>query len=253
MKSAKVRSFFNAAGLALVLAVNYLANALPLNGKTTGQLSDQYNVLYTPAGYVFSIWGLIYTLLSVWVIYQLFPKNCDKPVFRRIGYWFVLNCLFNSAWIFAWHYEQVGLSLLIMFGLLSTLIVIYKKITETKETSAFIRIPFSIYIGWVSVATIVNTGVFLVSHNWNGWGLSHVTWTVIMLIVGTVLAFYFTSKNKDIFYSLVFVWAFIGIAIKRAELQDIWLSALLVAGVLAIHVIYRLLFNKTTSYNQRTQ
>ncbi|WP_353051247.1 hypothetical protein [Fictibacillus enclensis] len=144
------------------------------------------------------------------------------------------------------------MSLLIMFGLLATLIVIYKKITKTKGFSVWTRLPFSIYIGWVSVATIVNTGVFLVSHNWNGWGLSDVTWTVIMLIVGTVLAFYFTSRNRDIFYSLVFVWAFIGIAVKRTELKDVWLSALLVAGVLAVHVLYRL-FTRNFSYKQRTQ
>lgn len=250
MKSDTLRSLANVAGLILVLFVNYLANALPLNGKTTGQLSDQYNVLYTPAGYVFSIWGLIYLLLTIWVVYQALPKYRGRPVFRQIGYWFFLNCLFNASWIFAWHYERVGLSLIIMIGLLATLIVMYRKITDSKDYSFFVRLPISIYIGWVSVATIVNTGVLLVTINWNGWGISDITWTVIMLIVGAALAFYFTSRNGDIFYSLVFIWAFIGIAVKQADIEDIKISAFIVAAMLAIHVVFRI-FQKRQPYKHR--
>jgi hypothetical protein len=236
----KIRAYLNIIAFAAVILVNFLAESLPLNGNTTGELSDKYNVLITPSGYVFSIWGLIYLLLGLWVIYQALPKQMNKAVFRRIGYWFVLSCIFNCLWIFVWHYEKLELSLLVMIGLLASLIIIYYKINNNGEYRSFIRIPFSIYLGWVSVATIVNASVVLKYNGWEGFGLSDVTWTIIMLLIGTLLAMYFSLKNNDILYPLVFVWAYFGIGIRHIGTLDILSNiSFSLAALLLIFIIWR--------------
>ncbi len=238
--SATIRALLNIAALAAVIFVNYLANALPLNGSTTGELSAKYNVLITPAGYVFSIWGLIYVLLTIWVIIQVLPKNRNEPVYESIGLWFVLNCILNCTWIFVWHHELLGLSWIVMIGLLLSLIMIYTKIQNQDNKSSFVRLPFSVYLGWISVATIVNTAVVLKYSGWNGFGLSSVTWTVIMLIVGTGLAIFFTLLNKDVIYPLVFVWAYIGIGVRhKGEIEVLTYTSFSLAILLLLFIIWR--------------
>ncbi|ANC77068.1 hypothetical protein ABE65_009740 [Fictibacillus phosphorivorans] len=239
--SATFRAILNIVALAAVIFVNYLANALPLNGQTTGELSAKYNVLITPAGYVFSIWGLIYLLLTIWVIVQVLPQNRDKPVYENIGLWFVLNCILNCTWIFVWHYEFLGLSWLVMIGLLLSLIMIYTKIQNQDNKSPFVRLPFSVYLGWISVATIVNTAVVLKYSGWNGFALSSVTWTVIMLLVGTGLAIFFTLLNKDVIYPLVFVWAYVGIGVRhKGEIDVLTYTSFTLAILLLLFIIWRL-------------
>ncbi|KZE66088.1 hypothetical protein AWM68_06850 [Fictibacillus phosphorivorans] len=238
--SSKIRAYLNVIALLAVILVNYLANALPLNGNTTGELSAKYNVLITPAGYVFSIWGLIYLLLGFWVIYQALPKNQNKPVFQSIGLWSVFNCILNCTWIFVWHYEQLGSSLLVMIGLLLSIIVIYTRIQKQEEKSLFIRLPFSIYLGWISVATIVNMAVVLKYSGWNGFGLSSVTWTIIMLFVGALLAMFFTIQNKDFVFPLVFVWAYIGIGVRHMGKIDVLSNtSFALAALILLFVIWR--------------
>lgn len=238
--SEKFRAYFNILALGAVILVNYLANALPLNGNSTGALSAKYNVLITPAGYVFSIWGFIYTLLAIWVIYQAMPKQINQPVFKTIGYWFVISCIFNCLWIFVWHYEKLIISLIVMIGLLLSLIVIYSKIQSIENRSRYILSPFSIYLGWVSIATIVNTSVVLKYSGWNGFGLSSETWTITMLIVGMILAFVFTIINDDFIYPLVFVWAFIGIGIRHmGDIDIIANTSFSLAVVLLLFIIWR--------------
>ncbi|MQR96304.1 TspO/MBR family protein [Fictibacillus phosphorivorans] len=239
--SATFRAILNIVALAAVIFVNYLANALPLNGQTTGELSAKYNVLITPAGYVFSIWGLIYLLLTIWVIVQVLPKNRDKPVYESIGLWFVLNCILNCTWIFVWHYEFLGLSWVVMIGLLLSLIMIYTKIQNQDNQSPFVRLPFSVYLGWISVATIVNTAVVLKYSGWNGFGFSSVTWTVIMLLVGTGLAIFFTLLNKDVIYPLVFVWAYVGIGVRhKGEIDVLTYTSFTLAILLLLFIIWKL-------------
>jgi translocator protein len=238
--SEKFRAYFNILALAAVILVNYLANALPLNGNTTGALSAKYNVLITPAGYVFSIWGLIYTLLAIWVIYQVMPKHMNHTVFKKLGYWFVISCIFNCLWIFVWHYEKLILSLIVMIGLLLSLIIIYSRIQSDENRPRYVLSPFSIYLGWVSVATIVNTSVVLKYSGWNGFGLSSETWTITMLIVGTILAFVFTFRNDDFIYPLVFVWAFIGIGIRHmGEIDVIANTSFSLAVLLLLFIVWR--------------
>ncbi|MDM5219750.1 TspO/MBR family protein [Peribacillus sp. NJ11] len=197
-----------------VVTVNFLANFLPLNGQTSGEVSDKLDVLFTPAGYVFSIWGFIYFLLAIWVIRQFLGNHLNSPVYKASSPWFALSCVLNSSWLLAWHYEHFLLSVFIIIALLATLMVIYISIKKVEHT-AFDLFPFSVYTGWVSVAAIADISYYLTYIKWEGYGISSVAWTIILLIAATILAFVFAGKNRDWCYPLVFVWAFIGIGIRN--------------------------------------
>lgn len=231
-----IRNLVIVIGVIVVLVMNGLANALPFNGLTTGEISDQFEVYFVPAGYVFSIWGLIYLGLILFAIYYVLPRNSDNPRLKRIYAWFGLSCLANIVWLVLWHYEQFPLTLLAMVILLLSLIGIYLqlgigKVKVSKGELWLVHVPFSIYLGWVSVATIANVTSLLDFLNWNGWGIQPQIWAVIMLIVGTVLAVLMAVTRKDVAYLLVFVWAFSGIAIKHSATPIVAVAAWVTAGV----------------------
>lgn len=208
-----------------MVAVNYLANALPIGGITTGEASDSYPNLFTPAGITFSIWGLIYLLLLGYTLYQfgLFQKQRSgerERIFDRVGKLFFATSLANIGWIFAWHYGVVWLSVLIMVVLLSLLIRIAEVLKEGESSLAdkfLIRLPFSVYLGWITVATIANVTVFLVSFNWDGFGLAEDFWAVVILVAGAMIGITRMIEFKDIAYGLVLVWAYGGIWFKHAS------------------------------------
>jgi hypothetical protein len=199
--------------LAGVLVMNYLATALPLAGRDTGEISDAYPTLVTPAGYVFAIWGVIYLALIGYAIYQALPAQASDPHLRAIGPVFALNGGLNVLWLWMWHNLWIGWSLLVMLGLLATLIVIYLRL---RDASAWLRLPFSIYLGWISIATIANASIFLVDADWGRFGLPEVTWAVIILSVGALIASLVAWRERDLAYVGVFVWAYIGIAANQA-------------------------------------
>lgn len=216
----KRRQVLNWVGLVVVLAVNGLANALPLNGKTTGEISDNIPTLFTPAGYVFSIWSVIYLGLLAFAWYQARRGKATADFQERIGYWFFLSCVFNSAWIVAWHYEQFLLSLAIMLGLLVSLLAIYLRLDIGRRTvstaeSRCVHLPFSIYLGWISVATVANVSTVLYQLGWAGGPLSPEVWTAIMVVVAGVLGIAMIVLRNEIGYPLVIVWALVGIWVAR--------------------------------------
>jgi len=207
-----------------VVIVNALAVTLPINNKTTEQLSDQYPNLFVPAGLTFSIWGVIYILLAIFVIYGLiiaFRKDTQKLSFiENIGILFFISCLANIGWIFAWHYEILPLSLVLMLLLLGSLITIYLRLRIGKSDSTrivkyLVHLPFSIYLGWITIATIANVTALLVDVNWNTFGLGEQFWAVAVIIVGIAIALSILFTRKDIFYCLVVDWALLGILLKR--------------------------------------
>ncbi len=207
---------FTVAAYVTMVAVNYLAVLLPLGGRGTGQISDNYPNLFAPAGYAFSIWGLIYTLLGIYVVYQLWQKK--NSLFTRINSLFIINALLNVAWIFAWHYDLIWLSVILMAGLLVTLIKIADILRLSKlnkKEKWLVQLPFSIYFGWITVASIANVTVFLVSIGWNGFGLSPEIWTVLILLVGTLIGVLRMLRDRFIAYGLVFVWAYSAILAKH--------------------------------------
>lgn len=207
--------------LLAMLIVNGLANILPLNGLNTGQVSDGFPSLFTPAGYVFAIWGVIYLALLLYATYQAFAAQRDNLRLRATGWWFVVSCIANIAWLFCWHYLQFTLSMLAMLVLLTSLIIIYQRL-ETGRSQVplaeqlLVRLPFSIYLGWISVATIANAAVVLISLHWDGFGLAPQVWTVIVITIAALLGAMASWLRHDWVYGLVLVWAFAGIAVKQA-------------------------------------
>lgn len=203
-----------------MLSVNYLANALPLGGRDTGVISDAYPNLFAPAGYAFSIWGLIYLLVGIYVVYQFSHTNDVLVV--RVNRFFVVNTLCNAGWLFAWHYDVIWLSVILMLGLLITLIKIADSVradTLTKKERLMVCLPFSIYFGWITVATIANITILLVSFGWNGFGLTESFWTVLVLLVGAGIGFWRTLHDRNIPYALVLMWAYGAIMAKHLSVS----------------------------------
>lgn len=208
-----------------MVTVNYLANALPIGGVTTGQASNAYPNLFTPAGITFAIWGLIYLLLAVFVIFfwMKFGEKSNKnrnELLGKTGKLFIISSLANIAWIFSWHYGMIPLSVVLMLVLLVTLIMLADLLNKEKFSSAekiWLLLPFSIYFGWITVATIANIAVLLVSLNWDRFGVADNIWTIIILLVGATIGIWRSIKDKNIPYLLVLVWAYGGIWFKHSS------------------------------------
>ncbi len=205
-----------------MVVMNALATTLPLNGQTTAEISDRYDTLFAPIGYTFAIWGVIYLLLGVYSVYQLVQ---DNAVIRTITPWFIGSSLLNGLWIVAWHYEVLWLSLVIIGSLLVTLIVINKQTTKERSgwsTSLALRLPFSVYFGWVTVATVANASALLVQLGWRGGlGLSEEGWLILILVVAAAIGTATALVNSSVGYGLVLVWAFWGILARHLS-ADGW-------------------------------
>lgn len=220
-----------------MVVMNYLANALPLNGKTTGQLSDAYPNLFTPAGVTFSIWGVIYILLLIFCVIQF--TTSYQAVISRIGWLIGLTCVFNALWIVAWHYERLPLSLILMLGLLVSLIWINVFIRDLPD--AFIKAGFGIYLGWICIAAIANVTALLVNFGWDGSAISGQTWTIIMILAGAVIVSVTIWRLENPFIGMAVVWAFAGIMIKRqADNRAIFITAAVM--IVAVAVVLMLSF-----------
>ena len=242
MSNDKLRQAIIVVMVIATIVVNGLATALPLNGQTTGEISDRFQVFFVPAGYVFSIWGLIYLGLGAYAIYQALPAQAGNPRLKRIGSLFVISSFANIAWIFLWHYEQFPLTLVAMLTLLVSLIAIYLRleIGRAKFTLAekwFVQIPFSIYLGWITVATIANVTSLLDYLNWGGWGIRPEVWTVIMLIAGLGIASAVSLTRGDVAYMLVLIWAFTGIAVKHQATALVATTAWIVSGLVLVMLV----------------
>lgn len=212
-----------------MIMMNYLANALPLNNKTTGQLADNYPNLFVPAGITFSIWGVIYILLAIYCVVQ-FTANYQAVV-SEIGLSFALSCLLNALWIVFWHYEKLPLSLVTMIALLITLIYINTSLTNLPLGIS--KASFGIYLGWICIAAIANVTALLVHYKWTGFGVSEEAWTIIMILVGAGIAALTLYKLRNPFIGLSVIWAFTGIIIKR--LDDYRL--IVITSIVAISVV----------------
>ncbi|MGE7808146.1 TspO/MBR family protein [Lysinibacillus capsici] len=197
-----------------MVIINGLASTVGINGKKTGEISNQVDVLFIPAGYVFSIWGLIYFLLFIWLVQQ-FRSSTTNRINSNLGL-FVITAFLNIAWLLSWHYELFITSIVIMVGLLVHIIFLY--VSYPKEDNRFSgRLPFSVYLGWISVALMANISFVLKYYEWDGFGLSEEIWAQLLLILATVLAAFIRVYKQDVFFPLVIIWAFIGIAIKNGE------------------------------------
>lgn len=214
-------------GYIMTIVVNALANILPINGLNTGELSDNIPNLFVPAGLTFSVWGVIYVLLALFTGYSIsdwFSKN-QKTLLHveEIGLAFIISSLANTVWIFLWHYQLINLSLIAMLCILGSLIYAHVKISRFSEEQKnlkwkwFVSYPFSVYLGWITVATVANVTAVLVVNNWNGFGISESIWTIIMISVAALVTIIMILRERDLAYALVVIWAFAGIIIKRLD------------------------------------
>lgn len=216
------RQGLNVFAVAATLVVNILANALPLNGLSTGEISDRFEVYFVPAGYVFSIWGVIYLGLIAFAVYQALPSQRENPRLRRVGTLFAWSCLANILWLFSWHSLQFELTAVFMLALLGLLLAVYLRLgigeAQTPRLERWlVDLPFSIYLGWISVATVANLSDLLWYWGWNGQPLQPEWWAVILLAVAAGLGLAMTITRRDLGYVLVLLWAFAGIAVKQAS------------------------------------
>jgi hypothetical protein len=226
-----------------MVTINALANILPINGKNTGELSDKYPNLFVPAGITFSIWGLIYLLLLFFIVYNFYSVIVNKnKITLKLNEYIVfgVTCLLNSFWILTWHYELIALSVIIMITLLLSLIYLFIKVDILKIKGIIekisIKIPISLYLGWISVATIANITALLIDYKWKGFGISENIWTIILIIIGAFLAILMLLIRKNISYALVIVWAYLGIIIKRSS-QTIVFYDIIYTCYIAIFII----------------
>lgn len=237
-------------GIVATLVINSMATLLPINGQTTAEISDRFPLLITPPGYIFSIWGLIYTGLIAYGVFQALPSRRDDARLQRIAWLFVVSCVANCAWILLWHYNQTALTVPVMLGLLLALITIDRRIDRDAplriDEIICLRLPFSIYLGWISVATIVNLTVMLYDGGWNGFGVTPEIWTAILLAVSAVLSATMGLWKGDAAFSLVVAWAASGIAAKNAALPLVssmaWVAT--IVSLLAAAAAILLFFNR---------
>ncbi|MDA3951361.1 MAG: tryptophan-rich sensory protein [Spirochaeta sp.] len=247
---ARIAAVVNAVAFLGMLVVNILATSLPLNDMTTGDLSDALPNLFVPSGITFSIWGLIWLLLAAYLVLQIrtaFDRRgdgvgedgmaeSDPYAPSVVGPWFALNMILNAGWIFAWHYQLVGLSVLIMLALLATLIVMFLNIDamiRRTGSQRFARVPISVYFGWITIATIANITAFLVSVGWGGFGVSDVVWTIVVIAAGLAVHAIMLLRHRNFAFAAVAVWAFAGIALKRIAEGTPEGPAVLVAAIVA--------------------
>jgi len=248
MSKDTLRQITNLLSVILALVVNVLAAALPLNNQTTAEISDRFKVYFVPAGYVFAIWGLIYIGWIAFIVYQFLPAQKESPRLRGLGYLFALTGVFNASWLFCWQYNQVGLSVIVMLILLGLLIASYLSLNIGRTTISTaekwsVDIPFSVYLGWITVATVANVTDWLYFINWNGFGIAPQVWAVIMLIVASLLGLLMTVTRRDSGYTFVLVWSFAGIAIKQAAeplvADSAWVAALIALGLAVFSLVQR--------------
>ena len=248
MKKDIWRQIANILSVVLALTVNILASTLPLNGQNTGEISDRFQVFFVPAGYVFAIWGVIYIGWIAFAVYQALPAQKENPRLRKLGYFFALSGLLNAAWLFCWHYNQFGLSVLVMLGLLGLLIASYLRLDVGRTPVGTaekwcVDVPFSIYLGWISVAAIANVTDWLYFVNWNGFGIAPEIWAVIMLLIASLVGVMMALTRRDSAYLFVFAWSFAGIAVKQAATPMVayaaWAAAVVALGLAIYSIVAR--------------
>ncbi|MCW4023027.1 MAG: tryptophan-rich sensory protein [Candidatus Bathyarchaeota archaeon] len=232
----------NIVAYVVTLIVNGLAGSTTvLGGVTSADVSDMYPTLVTPAGFTFAIWGIIYTLLALFVIYQALPKNKDKPFLSQVSWFFGLSSLFNVVWLVLWHYDFVTYSVILMLGLLTSLILVYRRLDIGRTTAdikerLMVHLPFSVYLGWISIATIANVSVALTAIGWDGFGIEASTWAVLIIVVALLLSIAMIALRKDIAFCCVVIWALFGILSKQSDYENIVLISEIAIGILAVAI-----------------
>jgi benzodiazapine receptor len=248
MSSDRTRQVVTVLVFLLTVAVNAAANALPINGQLTAEISDRFRVLVIPAGYVFAIWGVIYLLLAAFTVDQARPSRATDPTMRRLGWLPAVTGVLNTSWVLLFQYEVFVLTVPVMIALLITLIVInaitFADRDRLRGVLAWtVRIPFSVYLGWITVATIANIAQTLDALGFDAFGVQPQLIASAVLLLGLAIAVTFVWRFADVAYGLVIVWAYVGIVIKEMETAYVPIvagfGALAVAALVVLTVVGR--------------
>ena len=234
----------------LTVIMNSLAGSTKIiGGRNTADVSNANFTLIAPAGYVFAIWGVIYILLGIFVVYQALPSQKGKDYLNRISWLFILSSIVNIAWLFVWQYESLSLSVLLIFALLVTLIAIYVRLGIGKSNVILreklaVHLPFSVYLGWITVASIADVAATLVSYNWNGFGISPSTWAILVVAVTLIIIMLMLATRKDTAYALVIIWALVGIGVNHAGNQTVVVLTEAASALVAVAIVLTLLVTR---------
>jgi hypothetical protein len=250
----RILLLLNTLTLLAVLLANYLAGTGLVSDKSVGDVSAQYENLFTPAGYAFSIWGLIFLMLIAFVTYQwvAWLKSRDDEALLSTGPWFMLSNIFNGAWIFAWLSGYLGISVILMFLLLASLIILMFRLRlETWDAPvriiAFVWWPITIYIGWIVAASVANVSAYLVGIDWQMWNISETTWSVVMIVAATAIYILLIFARNMREAAAVGIWALMAIAVKQwGSVQETALTAVICSAVLFVLITYHALRNWKT-------
>jgi hypothetical protein len=246
--------WLNIIAFVAVVIINGLAGSTTLiGGQDTAQVSDNNFTLITPAGYTFAIWGVIYTLLGLFVIYQALPSDKGKTT-EKVGWFFILSSIANICWLFLWQFEFLAVSVVLMFLLFASLLKAYLNLGISKSSISWrkriaVQAPFSVYFGWITIASIANVAAALVSLDWNGFGLTAETWGILVIIIALLITTLVVITRRDVAYGLVIVWALIGISSSQSGNQNITLltqiSAVVVAAVIVVTLVLQIFKSKS--------
>ncbi len=224
---------------AFMVTINALANILPIGGRTTGAISDQYASLFTPAGFTFSIWSVIYLGLLAFGVFRVLPRFRRDAVLRRMDGWFALNALLNASWIVAWHYEWLLLSMVIMLGLLVTLIVMHREAHAQDGLLWRLAVlyPISVYFAWICMATLANISILQSAWELNDALLSEPIWTLIKLVIAVSVAALVYLRFRNVAFVVVVAWAAFGIQANQPDGTLIQVAALVCSVLCLITVL----------------
>ena len=246
----------NLVAFAIVILLNFLSNALPINGQTMPEISAKYPSLFTPAGFTFAIWGAIYLGLLVFVIWQALPAQRSSDKVARLSTWFQVNCLMNAVWIVVWHYDLLVLSLLVMLVILATLILIYRTLIADIDAAPFtehlvLYLPFSLYAGWITLATIANASILQTSNDWDYVWLTAVQWTLLKLALAGAIGARMVLKYRDPVFGAVVIWGAYGISAMQSATPSVSGAALTLSLLMALLVGFEFVTRLTETAKRR--
>ncbi len=224
----------NIAAFVLVIVFNWLSNALPFNDQSQTDIAAKYPSLFTPAGFTFSIWGVIYLALLAFIVYQALPSQRQNTSIARLSAPFKISCIANASWLVAWHYDQIVLAMIIMLVILASLVMIYRSLLAEINRVTLLQhlvvvLPFSLYTSWISVATIANISILQTAYGWDNVGLTAANWTLLKLALAGAIGATVVLRTRDAVFVLVTAWAAYGIATKQAATPAISGAAIMLA------------------------
>lgn len=236
------------------IVINAISNVFPLRGLNIGAIANQIlgGVLITPANYAFAIWGVIYLGLVSFGIYQVLPAQRHNPRLLKLRAPIIWASVFQIVWVYLFQLQQFWWSVVFMLGILLNLIAAYwwsrfQNTRISREDKWLAQIPIRIYLGWISVATIVNVASALYASQWNGFGIAPSVWTVLMLLIAAAITCAIILQYRDVAFTGVIVWAFLAVAVRQSAQPAIAITALGCAIGLLVFLFLRVSKRQTNS------